>query len=518
MRKNKDSSPIYDPQLAELTHPPNFVYILIYYLRPYHIDSLIKNHRYGIFAVQSYTQLYTEMTASDGEEDTQTILFDGNRFHRFRPRGGNTRNKVNFRDDTLIHTRCCPEVKEDLEIGQPDDFEYAMDDNQLTVMTLPAEFMRRPSMVSIRMKRDQLFKGTRTRRNPRVISKNGLRNITFQKIPERTMLFFKDFVTSLIEEQWRYTLMIFALSFFCSWMVFAFIWYVIALSHGDLDFDERTGERLSDGPQPCVEKARSLAGFLLFSIETQMGIGFGNKYPTEECPEAVIVVMLQSIIGVAIEGAMVGIVFAKMTRPPKIPSELQFSRKATVCLRDGKLCLLFRVCDYRQKHVISTRIQAFFFDEKKRLGRTFKYLRCNLQLENDGKLFLIWPTTVVHVIDSKSPLYAYSAHDLMTQRFEIVVTILGSSPSTGQLSETKSSYLSKEIHWGHRFQNMITYDYDRHTYVAHYDRLDMLVPVDTPLCSAMKLEKVCKDLFGDKNTSTSDTRWSSSPIDSGYLL
>lgn len=287
----------------------------------------------------------------------------------------------------------------------------------------------------------------------------------------------------------------FALSFFCSWLLFALIWYVIALSHGDLDFDPRTGERLSDGPRPCVEEARTLAGFLLFSIETQMGIGFGNKYPTEECPEAVLVVVLQSIIGVAIEGAMVGIVFAKMTRPPTISSELKFSKNAAVCLRDNKLCLLFRVCDYRQKHVISTQVQAFFFDEKRRLGKTFKYLKCNLQLENDGKLFMIWPTTVAHVIDSKSPLYEYSAKDLMQKRFEIVVTIIGSSPSTGQLTETRSSYLSREIKWGHRFESMITYDYEKHTYIAHYDRLDSLVPIDTPLCSAKKLKKVCVDLF-----------------------
>ena len=277
--------------------------------------------------------------------------------------------------------------------------------------------------------------------------------------------------------------------------MFAMIWYCIALSHGDLDFDEKTGKRLHEGKQPCVEQAKSLAGFLLFSIETQMGIGFGNKYPTEECPEAIIMVVLQSIIGVAIEGAMVGIVFAKMTRPPKISSELKFSKKAAVCLRDGKLCLLFRVCDYRQKHVISTQLQAFFFDEKRGLGKNFTYLKCSMKLQNNGKVFLIWPTTIVHEIDSKSPLWEYSAKDLMQKRFEIVVTIIGSSPGTGQLTETRSSYLSREIMWGHRFVDMITYDYERHTYVAHYDKLDSLVPVDTPLCSAKKLEKVCKRWF-----------------------
>lgn len=447
-------------------------------------------------------------------ERSSSLLFEGNKIYRFKPNPRDV-NKVNFRDDTLIQRRCCSEeecarTKDDLELGRSIDYE--IDENQLTVMTLPVEFMRRPSVVSMRMKRDQLFKGKRTRRYPRVIFKDGFRNITFRKIPERSLLFCKDFVTTLvregfaiyewqsykmslfiiqIEEQWRCTLMVFALSFFCSWLLFAMIWYVIALAHGDLDFDSVTGERLSDGPRPCVEKAKSFAGFLLFSIETQMGIGFGHRYPTEECPEAVIVVALQSIIGVAIEGAMVGIVFAKMTRPPKTSSELKFSKKAAVCLRDGKLCLLFRVCDYRQKHVISTQIQAFFFDEKRGLGRTFKYLKCSLELENKGKIFLIWPTTVAHVIDSRSPLYEYSAKDLMQKRFEIVVTIIGSSPSSGQLSETRSSYLAREIMWGHRFENMISYDYETHTYIAHYDKLDSLIPIDTPLCSAKKLMSVC---------------------------
>lgn len=443
------------------------------------------------------------MTSEKSEEvfelHERSLLFEGNKIHRFK--GKAATNKVNFRDDTLLPRRCCSEencsrvARDDLELGLGTRDDFVLDENQLTVMTLPVEFMRRPSMVSMRLKRDQLFQGTRTRRNPRIIFKDGFRNITFRKVPERSLLFLRDFVNTLIEEQWRYVLIIFSLSFFCSWMIFAFIWYVIALSHGDLDFDPVTGARLSDGPQPCVEKAKTLAGFLLFSIETQMGIGFGDKFPTEECPEAVLVVVLQSIIGVAIEGAMVGIVFAKMTRPPTLSSELKFSRKAAVCLRDGKLCLLFRVCDYKQKHVISTQVQAFFFDEKRKFGKTYKYLKCGLTLQNKGKHFLIWPTTVVHEIDAKSPLFNYSAKDLMQKRFEIVVTIIGSSPSTGQLSETRSSYLSREIMWGHRFENMVTYDYGKHMYIAHYDKLDSLVPVDTPLCSAKRLEKLCTELF-----------------------
>lgn len=63
---------------------------------------------------------------------------------------------------------------------------------------------------------------------------------------------------------------VFALSFFVCWILFAALWYLIAQAHGDLTFDKKTGERMSDGPVPCVEGAKTFAAFLLFSIETQV--------------------------------------------------------------------------------------------------------------------------------------------------------------------------------------------------------------------------------------------------------
>lgn len=73
-----------------------------------------------------------------------------------------------------------------------------------------------------------------------------------------------------IDEQWRYVIIIFAFSFFALWILFAVLWYLIAHAHGDLDFDPVTGERLSDGPVPCVQGCHNFAAFLLFSIETQV--------------------------------------------------------------------------------------------------------------------------------------------------------------------------------------------------------------------------------------------------------
>lgn len=72
-------------------------------------------------------------------------------------------------------------------------------------------------------------------------------------------------------------------------------------------------------------------------------------------------------------------------------------------------------------------------------------------------------------------------------RFEIVVCLSGSSRETGQLSEDRTSYLPKEILWGHRFKEIVKYDNEEGAYVADYNRFDETEVIDTPLCSAMEL-------------------------------
>lgn len=66
----------------------------------------------------------------------------------------------------------------------------------------------------------------------------------------------------------------------------------------------------------------------------------------------------QSIYGVFVQAFMVGIVFAKMTRPKQRTQTLLFSKYAVVCQRDGFLALMFRVGDIRKSHIIGANIRA----------------------------------------------------------------------------------------------------------------------------------------------------------------
>ena len=74
--------------------------------------------------------------------------------------------------------------------------------------------------------------------------------------------------------------------------------------------------------------------------------------------------VVQIVSGIAIEGAMVGIVYAKMIRPSRHSQDLKFSKKAVVCQRNSKLCFVFRVCDPASTHLIDTKIIAYWFEER----------------------------------------------------------------------------------------------------------------------------------------------------------
>lgn len=324
----------------------------------------------------------------------------------------------------------------------------------------------------------------------RAVFKNGDCNVIQCHVSKRRRRYLQDIFTTLVDTQWRWTILVFALSFLSSWFGFGCLWWLIAYTHGDLE-----PENLKPDADwsPCVANINSFASCFLFSLETQHTIGYGGRATTEECPEAIITMCMQSIWGMMIQAFMVGIIFAKMARPKQRTQTLLFSRNAVICQRDGQLCLMFRVGDMREKsHLINAQVRAQMI--RPRATKEGEYLSpflTELKLNVDdysSDIFLIWPKVVVHKINSSSPLYTLSAADLINERFEIVVILEGTTESTGQTTQARSSYLPPEILWGHRFEPLVSYNKERLSYQVDYSLFHNTYQVDTPLCSAQELQ------------------------------
>ena len=69
---------------------------------------------------------------------------------------------------------------------------------------------------------------------------------------------------------------------------------------------------------------------------------YGSRQTTEECPLAVILMCVQSVVGVIISACQAGIIFAKLARPKARAHTIQFSKNAAISLRNGCLYMLFR--------------------------------------------------------------------------------------------------------------------------------------------------------------------------------
>ncbi|XP_063361920.1 G protein-activated inward rectifier potassium channel 3-like isoform X5 [Cydia amplana] len=324
----------------------------------------------------------------------------------------------------------------------------------------------------------------------RVIFKHGDCNVVQWNVAKRRRRYLQDIFTTLVDAQWRWTLMVFALSFILSWLLFALIWWLIIFTHGDLNPPANN----TDPVIPCLNNVNTFTGCFLFSVETQHTIGYGSRTTNEECPEAIFVMCLQSIVGVFIQAFMVGLIFAKLARAKKRNTTLLFSRNAVICLRDGEFCLLFRVGDIRKSHILEAHVRAQIIRKKiTREGEVLPFYQQELKVGADGeedRLMFIWPMTIVHKINEKSPLYNLSAADMLRERFEIVVMLEGVIESTGMTTQARSSFLPSEILWGHRFETMVTFRKDTGEYEVDYTSFNNTYDVDTPLCSAKQLDEL----------------------------
>ncbi|XP_078383470.1 G protein-activated inward rectifier potassium channel 3-like isoform X1 [Oculina patagonica] len=329
-----------------------------------------------------------------------------------------------------------------------------------------------------RMKRVLSTKHVKKRR---LVGKHGGLKVVASHVPQKHGMYISDLFTTMIDSKWRWITFVYITMYCGSWLGFGFFWWLITYFRGD---------------NVCVDNVDSFTSAFLFSLETQTTIGYGGRQITPSCPEAVVLLNVQSLIGFIIGAFMLGLIFAKLSRPRNRAETILFSRNAVVAVRDGKMCLMFRVGDVRKSQILEAvvRVHLFrkrttregielpFYQQKLPVGIDWS---CEENLLEDSTLFLILPLTIVHVIDENSPLFEMHPKDVLNCDFEIVVVLEGTVEATSMLVQAKTSYIADEILWGHEFVS--TTDESRWKsgrYRVDFSVFDDTRPVPTPQVSA----------------------------------
>lgn len=320
------------------------------------------------------------------------------------------------------------------------------------------------------------------RRQTRFVTKKGQCNVR-QDIKDR-LKYFADLFTTIVDLKWSYHVIIFIATYILSWLGFGFLWWIIAFFRDDLGKDVTSEE-------VCVTGVNSFLSAFLYSIETQVTIGYGTRVITEKCPEAIILLLTQSLIGSIVDAFMVGCMFVKISQPNKRAETLMFSNHAVISLRDGKMCLMFRVGDLRNSQIIEAQIRAKLIKSRQTKEGEFMPLdQTDLDVgysTGDDRLFLVTPLIICHEIDEKSPFWDMSCAELHEEDFEIVVLLEGAVEATGMTCQARSSYVEEEVLWGQRFISVLHLEKD--FYKVSYSNFNEHFEVDTPKESAKEQKK-----------------------------
>ncbi|XP_036936629.1 G protein-activated inward rectifier potassium channel 1-like [Acanthopagrus latus] len=324
------------------------------------------------------------------------------------------------------------------------------------------------------------------RKRQRFVEKNGRCNVQHGNLGGETSRYISDLFTTLVDLKWRWNLLIFILTYTVAWLVMASMWWVIAYIRGDLSHSGHDASYT-----PCVANVYNFPSAFLFFIETEATIGYGYRYITEKCPEGIILFLFQSLLGSIVDAFLIGCMFIKMSQPKKRAETLMFSQDAVISQRDGKLCLMFRVGNLRNSHMVSAQIRCKLIKSRQTPEGEFLPLdQCELDVgfgTGADQLFLVSPLTICHEINTKSPFFDLSQRSLMNEQFEIVVILEGIVETTGMTCQARTSYTEDEVLWGHRFLPVMSLE--EGFFRVDYSQFHNTFEVNTPPYSVKEQEE-----------------------------
>ena len=303
----------------------------------------------------------------------------------------------------------------------------------------------------------------------RIVDRNTARaKVTRTGIKTHYLGYAFDNFTTLVNAPWWLVILIFSAAYVVSWIFFAGIWMFTEYVEG---LNNRT----------CTTSVTDFNSAFLLSLETQVTIGYGNVNVAEGCALGSFVLIVQTLIGIFIDAVMLGLIFAKITRPRHRRRTIVFSKQAVVYEEDGHQYFEVRIADVRQSQMVEAhvRLQLYWYELVDPINQRYKFKQCDLDCgyeDGTDRVILIMPICVRHRIKEGSPLYKLNATKLSTMdHLEIVVILEGIVEPTGLTAQALWSYTKDEILVDHQFAPIISKSGNK--WEVDFSRIDAVLPI-----------------------------------------
>jgi len=189
---------------------------------------------------------------------------------------------------------------------------------------------------------------------------------------------------------------------------------------------------------------RFLSAFF-FSAHTLTTVGYGNLAPRGTASNAV--AAFEAMVGLMGFAVATGLLFGRISRPS---ARIGFSARMLIAPYQNGTSLQFRVVNLRPNMLMELEASVLLMTVDGPPGAlTRSFTR--LTLERDRVFYLPLTWTIVHPIDSSSPLHGRTAEDLARLQAEFLILIKGYDDTFSQTVHSRSSYRYDELEWNSKF-------------------------------------------------------------------
>jgi inward rectifier potassium channel len=207
------------------------------------------------------------------------------------------------------------------------------------------------------------------------------------------------------------------------------------------------GEGALKGATGVTPVERFLDAFF-FSVQTSSTIGYGHITPFGVMTNTLVSAeVMTGLLGFALATSLV---FARFSRPN---ARIMFSDRAVIAPYRDMTALEFRMINERSNQLIQLEIKVLLSRMESHGGKKVRRFH-DLRLERNQVVFFPLNWTVVHPIDTASPLSGVTEKEFLSWDPEIMILLTGIDETFSQTVHARSSYKGEEVVWGAKFGDM----------------------------------------------------------------
>lgn len=203
---------------------------------------------------------------------------------------------------------------------------------------------------------------------------------------------------------------------------------------------------------------------LFFSVHTLSTVGYGNISPNGLIGN--LISTIEIFTGMLSLAIMTGLIFSKFSIPK---SQILFSKNLLLTKYNGVDHLMLRVANVRSNRIMNAKAgMTLLRNEVSPEGISLRKMH-NLKLVRTETPIFSLSLTIMHPIDSSSPLYGISSEEILGHQFGLTASLSGLDETIGQSISASNFYTVEDLVINRQFKDILETTEHGDT-VIHLDR------------------------------------------------